>query len=310
MTPAARFKTDLERIAGAVDRIGIAVSGGADSVALLLLAHAAFPGQVRAATVDHGLRAEAAGEARFVAALCGQLGVPHATLTVTVAGGGEGVQAAARTARYAALRQWCRTQGIGHLLTAHHADDQAETILMRLARGAGIGGLSGIRRIISSADSPVIGRPLLDWRRHELLEIVATAGITPVDDPSNRDAHYDRTHARALLAGAGWIDPARIVAAADHLADADAALAWTTAEAARSRLKTCDNHLELDVADLPVELVRRLLGLALDKLGVAADGPATMRAIDRLRAGRAVTIASVTISPGQPWRIAPGPARR
>ena len=98
---------------------------------------------MEAATVDHGLRPDAADEAAEVARVCAMLGVPHATLAVTVPEGN--VQNEARTARYAALAEWMARQGLAALLTAHHADDQAETLLLRLNRASGVAGLAGVR---------------------------------------------------------------------------------------------------------------------------------------------------------------------
>jgi tRNA(Ile)-lysidine synthase len=142
----------------------VAVSGGPDSLALLLLAHAAMPGLVEAATVDHGLRSESADEAAFVAEICGKLGVPHATLKVTVGAGN--LQAEARAARYAALAGWMAERGLAALATAHHADDQAETLILRLNRGSGVAGLAGVRArgLVPGTRLPLL-RPLLGWRR-------------------------------------------------------------------------------------------------------------------------------------------------
>ena len=173
---AGRFGQSLAALAPP-GRIALAVSGGPDSLALLLLGAAACD-DVVVATVDHGLRREAAGEARMVAGLCRRLGVPHETLPVEVAGDG-GPQAAARDARYAALEGWAIAAGAGALATAHHVDDQAETVLLRMARGAGVAGLAGVRPLRRLASGLALVRPLLGWRRAELGAIVAAAGALP-----------------------------------------------------------------------------------------------------------------------------------
>ena len=212
-------------------RLGLAVSGGGDSLALLLLAHAARPGRIAAATVDHGLRGDSASEAAMVARLCAERHIPHAILAVSVAPGN--VQSQARAARYAALADWAATENLAALATAHHADDQAETLLMRLNRGSGVAGLAGVRargmvpgsQLALSVAVPVL-RPLLGFRRGELLEIVTAAGIGPVNDPSNFDDQFDRARMRKALDGADWLDVLALAASAAHLADADAAIEW------------------------------------------------------------------------------------
>jgi tRNA(Ile)-lysidine synthase len=218
---AARFRADLEALTGAApDRLALAVSGGPDSLALLLLASAAYPGRVQAATVDHGLRRQGAAEAEFVADLCGRLGVPHATFAAEM-NDSANLQAAARERRYALLAQWALEIGAGCLLTAHHLDDQAETLVMRLVRGSGLAGLSGIRAV-----NPPLVRPLLGWRRAELAAIVDAAGIPPVADPSNEDERFDRVRVRKRLADADWLDPASLARSAAALAEAEEALGW------------------------------------------------------------------------------------
>ena len=210
------------------------MSGGPDSLALLLLAASAFPGRVEAATVDHGLRAESADEARDVARICSGLDVPHEVLRVDVAPGN--VQAEARAARYAALDAWMARRGLDALFTAHHADDQAETLLMRLNRASGVAGLAGTRaRGQVPGGGQLLLRPLLDWRRAELAEVVSAAGIVPAQDPGNTDDRFDRARLRKALAGADWLDIAAIAESAGHLADADAALDW----AARREWQEC-----------------------------------------------------------------------
>ncbi|HWU02750.1 MAG TPA: tRNA lysidine(34) synthetase TilS, partial [Novosphingobium sp.] len=203
---AERLAGDLARLwpEGQRDpalKLGVAVSGGPDSLALLLLAAAALPGRVMAATVDHGLRAESAAEAAEVARVCTQIGVSHATLAIAVADGN--VQAQARAGRYAALAQWAQQAGVAALCSAHHADDQAETLLMRLNRGSGVAGLAGVRErgLVPGTRLPLL-RPVLGWRRAELAGVVAEAGFAAADDPSNRDDAYDRVRMRKALAGA------------------------------------------------------------------------------------------------------------
>ncbi len=205
----------------------MAVSGGPDSLALLLLAHASLPGQVIAATVDHGLRTEAAAEAKAVARLCGELAIPHETTVVTVGPGN--LQDRARNARYEALCRSFGTRGTHVFSTAHHADDQAETVLMRLNRGSGLAGLAGIRaqRIVIGKD-PLgeyrVLRPLLRWRRAELAAVVASAGLTAAHDPSNDELRFDRVKMRDALAAAPWLDPLAIVRSAEFLQEAEQAV--------------------------------------------------------------------------------------
>ena len=205
--------------------MGLAVSGGPDSLALLLLANAAFAGQVEAATVDHGLRAENADEAAVVAHICREMGVEHRVLRVEVAAGN--LQAEARIARYTALAGWLEERKLAALATAHHGDDQAETLLLRLNRGSGVAGLAGVRArgVVPGTAIPLL-RPLLGWRRGELADIVAAAGLAPAQDPSNTDDRFDRARLRKVLARAGWLDIPALAASAAHLADADAALDW------------------------------------------------------------------------------------
>ena len=200
-----RFADDLARASPASEcPLLIAVSGGPDSVALLLLARQVLGARCVAATVDHGLRPEAAGEAAWVARLCSTLGVPHAVLTGRLPerdGRTRNVSARARALRYALLRTHAEGIGAAAIATAHHADDQVETLVMRLNRGAGLAGMAGVR-----ARSDGIVRPLLAWRRAELAAVVATCGIVPVDDPSNRDARFDRARLRSAIGDAAWIE--------------------------------------------------------------------------------------------------------
>ena len=314
MTPTeiARFRADLDALAPS-GRIAAAISGGPDSLALLLLLHAVRPGFVLAATVDHRLRPEAADEAAMVAKLCGGLGVSHVTLAVTVADHPDGPQASARKARYAALGNWAESAGAAYIATAHHADDQAETLLMRLARGAGLPGLAGVRRsrpLDGQADVILI-RPLLDWRKAALEAICQSAGLEPARDPSNHDTRYDRTRARALLQG-GWPDAVRAAASAHHLAEAEEALAWMAATLADSRIILGRDNVKIDATDLPRALRRRLLLIGMERLNPAASprGDAVERLLDSLEGGAVTTLAGLRCDPGPPWRFTIAPARR
>jgi tRNA(Ile)-lysidine synthase len=294
--------------------LAIAVSGGPDSLALLTLAAAAFPGRITVLTVDHGLRAAAAAEAAGVAAQCAARGLPHVILRRDGPPIRANVQAAARAARYALMADWCRAHGHGLLLTAHHADDQAETLLMRLNRASGGDGLAGIRARRDLAGVLLV-RPLLALRRAELAAITAAAGWQAVDDPANHDPRHDRTAVRALLAATPALDAAALAAAAAHLAAEAEALAWAADLAWRSRVEAVGPALMLDVAGLPAALVQRLLARAMAQCaGAPARGSAVARLAARLEAGQAGTLAGVRccVLPGQGvrWQVIAAPAHR
>lgn len=294
---------------------------------MLLLAQRALPGQIEAATVDHKLRPEAASEAAFCAQLCHDLHVPHAILEVSAPLTGN-IQSAARKARYALLAAWAETQRLDYILTAHHADDQAETFLMRLKRGVGVSGLAGVR-----AKNGAILRPLLNWRRAELAAIVDQAAIKPVQDPSNHNDHYDRVKIRKALAAmsdqqAPWFDPGAINKTARHLADADEALNWATTYHAQVLLTYDETglHIAKPYTDLPHELQRRILVRALGQLDptLTLRGDALDSVLQAIRndgqtmignwlvtpspASRAATTEDPKTSGG--WSITPAPPRR
>jgi tRNA(Ile)-lysidine synthase len=311
-----RFAGDLAALCGGESGLlGIAVSGGPDSLALLLLAEAAEPGRVRAATVDHGLRPESAGESAFVAGLCAERGIPHAALQVQVSRTGQGLQAAARDARYLALGEWMRREGIGTLLTGHHSDDQAETLLMRLNRGSGLGGLASIRAALPfppGGEGARLCRPLLGWRREELGAIVRDCGLTPVEDPSNADDAYDRARLRRRLAEASWLDPTALARSAAALAEAEEALEAVATRLFAERARREGEALILDPDGLPSELLRRLVLRALRSFGVGDSprGEQVTALVADLGRGRTVTLAGVKGSGGRIWRFEPAPPRR
>ena len=177
--------------------LGVAVSGGGDSVALLVLLHRSGR-KIKAATVDHRLRPESASEADGVAGLCAELDIPHSTLVWDHAGPAGNLQNAARDARRNLLSGWARAEGLGHIVLGHTLDDQAETVLMRMARGSGVDGLAGMAAERCENDL-CWHRPLLAVRRAELRTYLRGAGIGWVDDPSNEDTQYDRIKARQAL---------------------------------------------------------------------------------------------------------------
>ena len=306
----ARFAAELGDLVEPDERLGVAVSGGPDSVALLLLAAATRPGQVEAATVDHGLRRESAAEARFVAELCNRLGVPHASLTVDVSPGAS-LQARARNARYRALTDWATEERLDAVATAHHADDQAETLLMRLARGAGLSGLAATRRIRQLDRDVMLVRPLLGWRRAELRDIVHAAGIEPVDDPANRDPRHDRSRFRGLVERADWAEAGRLASSAQWLAEAEEAIEWTVERLADERLSVFGDTVRIDPEGMPRELQRRLLLMAFDRFeAIRPRGPQLDRAMRSLVAGRTATLSGLKLTGGATWEVVPAPARR
>ena len=287
-----RFRRDLDALVAPDSTVGVAVSGGPDSLALLLLAAEARRGKVEAATVDHALRLESRAEAETVGKVCQRLGVPHSILTAawdhkpTTA-----IQERARLMRYRLLAQWALERGLTAILTAHHLDDQAETFLMRLARGGGVKGLAGMR---PSSRSPGAGiavvRPLLGWRHSELETVCAAAGVEPVQDPSNADEQFERVRIRAALAQANWLDPFAIAESAAHLAEADGALHWATDIEWKRAVTQGDGEILYKPADAPREIRRRIvrravLALATEGGGAELRGRELDQLLAALRAG-------------------------
>lgn len=317
---ATSFVRIFERTPTAGAPLAVAVSGGPDSMALLALAASAWPGAVIAATVDHGLRASAAEECAMVAGVCAELGVRHATLAGTIPAGAS-MQAQARALRYRLLIDWAAREGATALATAHQADDQAETFMMRATRGAGLSGLAGVRasRVIAETDLLLV-RPLLDWRRAELRAIVRRAGLPFVDDPANDDPRHDRTRFRRLLNEHEWLDAPHIARAAGYLAEADAELRAIADWVWRERLRNGRGAgVKIDVSDLPRGLRRRLAQRAIGAVREAAaiDRPdwspeANIEPLlDALERGKAATQAGVLVRPvGEMWHFRAAPARR
>ena len=180
--------------------IAVAVSGGRDSLALTLLAHdwvAARGGRIVALIVDHGLRFGSDREAARTRDLLDRHGIEAAVLRWVGEKPQGGLQAAARTERYRLLCNECRRRGILHLLLAHHADDQAETVTMRAARGSGPNGLAGMAAVIERPDVRLL-RPLLAVSRASLTATLLVRGVEWIDDPSNVDPRFERARLRAV----------------------------------------------------------------------------------------------------------------
>ena len=310
-----RFRADLDALVSHQARIGVAVSGGPDSLALLLLAAAARPAQVEAATIDHGLRTESRGEAEMVAGVCDRLGVPHAILTARWSEILEtAIQERARKERYLLLGYWAEEHGIDAIVTAQHAEDQAETVLMRLARGAGVRGLAGIRpRSISPGAHVRLIRPLLGWRRSQLERVCGDAGVTPVADPSNQDERFERVRVRRSLSGLDWLDSGAVALSAANLADADAALDWAMKEEWTRSVQEKRGSIVYRASEVPVEIVRRLVARAIRRLATEGDreprGPELTRLVTALSNGETATLRGVQCRGGTEWHFIPSPNR-
>ena len=260
----------------------------------------------------------------MVSNLCRKIGVPHQTLTVEVGAGN--VQSEARLARYAALHEWLSEVASSGdaLATAHHADDQAETLLMRLNRASGLAGLAGIRAR-RSFDLPngkqvILVRPLLGWRRSELDEILSWLGVEAAQDPSNEDLHYDRVRIRKELGTAGWIDPLAFSESAEHLSEALQLVEELADREWQLRVEKKGAHFSYSPGHhrlVSLEVIRRIIE--------AVGGSATRKDIahmhDRLQSGQNASLAGVLASPSASfdeasgdeviaWQFAKEPPRR
>jgi tRNA(Ile)-lysidine synthase len=311
VTPALaeRFATDLARLWPEAGRLGLAVSGGPDSLALLLLAHAAIPGRFAVATVNHRLRPEAAAECALVERACAERSIPCTVLAVTVATGN--LQAEARAARYAALAQWAEREGLTALVTAHHADDQAETLVMRLNRGSGLTGLAGVRprRVVPGAGLALL-RPLLGWRHAELAAIVAGAGLEPAQDPSNADDAYDRVRIRKALAKADWLDAEAVAASAGHLADADEAIGWIVERVWDEAVIVAEGGIRYLPGE-PRAVALRIVTRIVEGFGGSPRGGAIARLVADLDNGTGGNVAGVAASVEDgAWLFRPESPRR
>lgn len=303
----AKFTSALQKLAGDNARVLLAVSGGSDSLAMLLLAYAAVPKRISAATVDHQLRPEAAAEADFVAALCERMNIPHTILRPPEPITGN-LQSQARTVRYALLQSQANADGCDCIATAHHADDQLETVLMRIMRGSGIDGLAAVR-----AQKGQIIRPMLSFTKSELEDICAQSGVTPVRDSSNSDDSFDRVKMRQWLASTPHpFDPLRAVRTATAFGDAAEALEWMTDDVFEKRVLCDGESLILTATGLPREIQRRLLLRILDRIqpGYIPRGEAAENALHTLLSGGQQLLGDVLCKGGETWHFRLAPQRR
>lgn len=269
--------------------VGLAVSGGSDSMALMWLAARWAKQTFRAPrlsvlTIDHGLRAESAAEARAVADRAGRLGLFPVILEWRGDKPQTGLQAAAREVRYGLLCRWCLDHGAEALLTAHTADDQAETFLMRLARGSGIDGLAGIRPELRDP-MPVL-RPLLTVSRARLQATLRAAHETWIEDPSNEDVRYERVRWRRALATieAAGIPAAMIAMSAGRLERSREALEHAVAVLEAKAVRHETDHAILALRTIegePQEFVIRLLQRLVARYGGKSEPP-QLSAVERL----------------------------
>ena len=304
-----RFRADLDTLIDPGTRFGVAVSGGPDSLALLLLAASARPGEFEAATVDHGLRPESAAEAKMVADLCEEMDVPHAILAIEWdLPPASAIQEQARAVRYGALAAWMHDRDIGALLTAHHLDDQAETLVMRLNRGSGVRGLAGMRRKSKVPGYPDLSllRPLLSWRRTELERICSEAGVEPVSDPSNLDDRFERVRIRRALAAADWLDPEALARSAENLGWSDEALDWATGQVWAGFVELGDDEIVYRDPGAPREILRRIVAQAIAQLGKEGEpddvrGRELDRLLSALEGAKTTTLRGVRCSGGPRW---------
>ena len=271
----------------------LAVSGGPDSTALLLLAarwrdrrKSKHKPKLLAVTVDHGLRPESKREAKAVKKLAAKLGVAHRTLSWCGKKPATGLQQAARPARYRLLVAAAKSAGVSHVFTAHTLDDQAETVLIRLLRGSGLTGLGAMARV-SRLDTLMLVRPLLELPKTRLIATLRAAGIAFAEDPSNVDPRFTRARLRGLmpdLAREG-LSAGRLSLLARRLRRADVALEAAVDEAAAelSLAAWSTRAVALQASGfsrLPAEIALRLLGRAIAQVG--DEGPVELGKLEAL----------------------------
>jgi tRNA(Ile)-lysidine synthase len=295
----------------------VALSGGGDSVALMLLladwAKRGKRGAPAALIVDHGLREGSSRDARTAARWAREAGLKAQVLSWNGAKPGADIEAAARAARYRLMGEWCRAHGTGFLYVAHTLEDQAETFLLRLARGSGLDGLSAMRGV---APYPAAGldvklvRPLLGFGREELRGFLRARGQAWLDDPMNADPRFARVKLRRAAAELSelGLTPARLAGAAAHLARARAALEAAMKGWLATSCRFDGPRARLDAASLaalPDEIGLRALAHVLGAVSGQAYRPRFER-LERLFAAIRAGRPKATL---HGCRIAPSPKR-
>ncbi len=270
--------TELDKYA----RVAVAVSGGADSMALahMLGAYAAKRKKklhIHAITVDHGLRPESAREAVQVSKWLSKW--PHVTHEILRWEGAKpktGKMEAARAARYGLMAAYCKKHSINILAVAHHADDQAETFFMRVAHGSGLDGLAGMQRMAPQGDTFSIYRPLLAITHADIVAYCKTHKIKWVEDPTNTNKKYTRTRLRQALASEGF-DAKRLATTLARLGRAGDALATIAAKAAHETgvgtTATSETYNLAALKTFPFEIFLRVLRVAIENRGRGGYGP-------------------------------------
>jgi tRNA(Ile)-lysidine synthase len=279
-------------------RIAVAVSGGPDSLALVILCHrwaTARGGEAIALSVDHRLRPESAAEARQVHRWLKARGIPNRTLLWKRHGGrpSSALQAAAREARYRLMAQWCRRQGVLHLALAHHAGDQAETVLMRLARGGGPDGLAGMSAIAAREGVRLI-RPLLPVASAGLRAVLKARHQDWIEDPSNSNPIFERVRWRRFIPAN--LVPSLAVAAAEIGQERRLREAAVAGLLAGAKIHPA-GFLTMPLAELraaPANVAERALARCLIVIGGDPYGP-RQESLARLRRSLAANLAGRTL---------------
>jgi tRNA(Ile)-lysidine synthase len=294
-------------------RLGVAVSGGGDSLALLYLLNDIYTGAggvLQAITVDHGLRAGSGAEAEMVADQCAKLGISHQILRWQGWDKTGNLQDEARRARYGLMADWARAEGLDAIALGHTADDQAETVLMRLARRSGVDGLAAMSPK-RKANEMIWLRPMLNLKRNDLRNYLAGSGITWIEDPSNEDTRFDRIKARYALDALVdlGIDASSLSVVAQNMNDAREALEVFAQNAARDCMRVSHGSVIFDRSALlayPSEVQRRLWCHALDWINPAPYPPrraALAQLLGAVEAEQAITLGGCVIKcrKGEAW---------